>query len=135
MTRLTEAEALAYLGGIARSTLWPTPQDVPEGRGWVVYTLVDPREPDVPRYIGSTGNARARLSRHHAKRKQAEIHARIWFYSLRRARMKPAMRLVATCASEPAARILEAHLAWALKEIGCAIVGEHSVRRSEECAA
>lgn len=77
-----------------------------------VYVLVDPRRPYAPRYVGSSRALRERLKCHqkgHASRNQAFA---AWAEQLAREGVRPALRVVATCASETDARRAE----WRLQQ-------------------
>ncbi len=77
-----------------------------------VYVLVDPRRPHAPRYVGSSRALRERLKCHqkgHASRNQAFA---AWAEQLAREGVRPALRVVATCASETDARRAE----WRLQQ-------------------
>lgn len=77
-----------------------------------VYVLVDPRRPYAPRYVGSSRALRERLKCHqkgHASRNQAFAD---WVQQLASEGVRPALRVVVTCASETDARRAE----WRLQE-------------------
>ena len=65
-------------------------------RQWAIYTLSDPRTPDVVRYVGVTHDKPSnRLARHvSCARKRAVYHSSKWVRSLLLERLTPEMRIV-----------------------------------------
>ena len=87
-----------------------------------VYVLVDPRRPHAPRYVGSSRALRERLKCHqkwHASRNQAFA---AWAEQLAREGVRPALRVVATYASETDARRAEWRLQQRWTRRGVALV-------------
>ena len=66
-------------------------------RRWVIYTLSDPKAPDVVRYVGATHTKPAtRLAQHvnHARRRQEQYHSARWVRSLDREGLRPVIEIV-----------------------------------------
>lgn len=87
-----------------------------------VYLLLDPREPKSKhaiRYVGSSGNPRARLRQH-----LAGSHALVaeWLKELARAQVKPLMLVVDGSMARGGARILEGQWLKSLRADGVALL-------------
>lgn len=76
---------------------------------WFVYELVDPRSPDVVRYVGITNDPRRRLH-HHLKCRDAHTRKSRWIVALLRGGLEPRMKIVADQLSHDEAKRLEVRL-------------------------
>lgn len=65
-----------------------------------IYALVDPREPNVVRYIGKTTAPENRWNAHVRNSKYLKCHRSSWIVSLLKNGVKPLMRIVAICSEE-----------------------------------
>jgi len=92
-------------------------RDIPEHTPPCVYVLVDPREPNRPRYLGSTIQPRERLKKH-ARRHATNNDMQAWRDAMLADGIAPAMRIVRVCETERECRSAEWKIAARWKRRG-----------------
>ena len=98
-------------------------RDIPKGMHPCVYCLVDPREPNRPRYVGVTKNPWKRMQGHWATSHQHDTEA--WKASLLAAGVKCAVRIVAVFETTEEAHRAEWRIAARWRRRGVKLLGEH----------
>jgi hypothetical protein len=65
-----------------------------------IYSLIDPRNPDIIRYIGKTKNPKKRFNEHLRDSKRFNDYKSNWIKSLFRENIKPEMIILESCEEE-----------------------------------
>lgn len=77
-------------------------------RPWFVYTLHDPREPDVPRYVGWTIDVARRAKEHTSAKKVRETRCSTWRLGLISAGVYPVMTVIESGVGDKLGMVAEA---------------------------
>lgn len=97
-----------------------------------MYCLVDPRQPNLPRYLGSTIQPRERLKKH-LSRHATNRDLQAWKDAMRADGVAPLLRIVSVCESERECRSKEWKIAARWGRRGIRFFCTHVAPPDDQC--